>query len=371
MVIRGTEDVSDARILIVDDQEANLRLLETILARAGFAIVDAISDSRAAEGSVRELKPDILLLDLQMPDLDGFEVMELLGSVEEARDMPILVLTADASVEAKHRSLGLGASDFVTKPFDAIEVVLRVKNLLSTRLLQRQLAEHNVLLEERVRERTEDLWQTVKYLETAESNLTLSQEETIRRLSIAAEFRDDETSRHIMRMSAYCAFLAGKAGFDDSTCRAIRTASQMHDVGKIGTPDSILLKPGPLTEVQRDIMKQHAEHGWRILEGSKSELLQLAATIALTHHERVDGTGYPKGLQGEDIPEVGRIAAIADVFDALSTDRVYRRAFPLPQVWNMMLEGRGTQFDPNLLDLFMGSMDEVLAIMEVADDAIA
>ena len=367
MIIKRA-DLSDAAILIVDDQPSNVALLEQILARSGYENFTSTTDPREVEGLVRTTNPDLLLLDLQMPHLDGFEVMRILGSMPEAEGLPIIVLTADITDDAKHASLGAGAKDFLTKPLDAIEVMLRIKTQLETRSLQQQLKEHNELLEVRVRERTAELWTTVRRLEKAENDLVISQEETVRRLSIAAEFRDDETARHIVRMSHYCAFLAERAGLDDETCRAVRTASQMHDVGKIGTPDSILLKRGRLTPEERAIMERHAEDGWSILEGSDSELLKMAASIALTHHERVDGTGYPRKLSGDEIPLLGRIAAVADVFDALSTNRVYRAAFPLPDVWRMMREGRGSHFDADILDLFFDSMDVVLSIKEENDE---
>ena len=360
-------DLSDAAILVVDDQPANVALLERILSGSGFQNCHSTTDPRQVEALVRSVKPDLMLLDLQMPHIDGFEVMRLLETVPEGEGLPIVILTADITSEAKHASLGMGARDFLTKPLDAIEVMLRVKNLLETRFLQEQLKDHNELLEVRVRDRTQDLWQTISRLEKAEYDLVISQEETIRRLSIAAEFRDDETARHIVRMSHYTAFLASQAGIDEETCRAIRTASQMHDVGKIGTPDNILLKPGRLTPKERAIMERHAEDGWSILEGSDSELLQLAAEIACSHHEKVDGSGYPNKLSGDDIPQIGRIAAIADVFDALSSDRVYRPAFPLPEVWRMMRAGRGSHFDADLLDLFLDSMDGVLTIKDGVD----
>ena len=366
-MIMQKSDLSDAAILIVDDKPANVSLIERILAGSGFPNYHSTTDPREVEGLVQKIKPDLLLLDLQMPYLDGFEVMRLLERVPEAEGMPIVILTADITSEARHASLGMGARDFLTKPLDAIEVMLRVKNLLETRFLQQQLQEHNHLLEVRVRERIQELWTSVRRLEKAENDLVMSQEETVRRLSIAAEFRDDDTARHIVRMSHYCAFLAGQAGMDEQTCRAIRTASQMHDVGKIGTPDNILLKPGRLTPEERAIMEKHAEDGWKILEGSNSALLLLAAEIALSHHEKVDGSGYPNGLSGDEIPQIGRIAAIADVFDALSSDRIYRPAFPLPEVWRIMREGRGSHFDADLLDLFLDSMDGVLAIKDDID----
>ncbi|MDQ3958151.1 MAG: response regulator [Actinomycetota bacterium] len=364
-------DLTGSTILIVDDTQANVNLLERILERSGFVNVSSTTDSREALELVRSLRPDLLLLDLQMPHLDGFEVMSRLRETDETSYMPILVLTADATPESKRQALSSGAQDFLVNPFDPAEVMLRIKNLLHMRSLQSQLRDHNELLEVQVRERTAELWNSVRRLERAENDLRKSQAETVRRLSIAAEFRDDETARHIVRMSHYCELLAELADVDPMESRMILTASQMHDIGKIGTPDSILLKPGRLTPDERTIMERHTQDGWSILQGSESQLLQLAAIIALTHHERVDGSGYPNGLRGDDIPMVGRIAAIADVFDALSTDRVYRPAFPLPEVWRIMREGRGSHFDADLLDLFFDSMDSFLAILDSASDAVA
>ena len=357
-------DLTNSKILVVDDQPANARLVEKLAERAGFTSVTSITDPRAAVEHVRAHRPDLLLLDLQMPHVDGYRLMELLRGVPEATDMPILVMTADATPEAKRLALSTGANDFLAKPFDPVEVGLRIKNLLQMRWLQAQLRNQNERLEVQVRERTAELWQSIQRLERAESDLERSQAETVLRLSIAAEFRDDETARHIERMSRYCGLLCELADVDGLSPRSFRIASQMHDIGKIGTPDRILLKPGRLTLEERAIMERHAQDGWSILAGSDSQLLQLAATIALTHHERIDGNGYPKRLRGDDIPLPGRIAAIADVFDALSTDRVYRRALPLPQVWHIMRDGRGTQFDADLLDLFFDSMDAVVTVLE-------
>ncbi|HWC13550.1 MAG TPA: HD domain-containing phosphohydrolase [Actinomycetota bacterium] len=364
-------DLTDAKILIVDDQRTNVVLLEKILKTWGFEEVTSTIDPRETTALVTSFEPDILLLDLQMPHVDGFEVMGSVRELPQTATMPILVLTADATVASKRKALASGANDFLVKPFDATEVILRIKNLLQTRFLQLKLQSHNELLEDRVKERTAELWSSVTRLEQAENLLKLSQEETVRRLSIAAEFRDDETAKHIVRMSHYCSFLAERAGFDYATTRDIRVASQMHDVGKIATPDAILLKPTSLTDEERLIMQRHPEDGWRILHGSESPVLQLAAEIAYTHHERLDGTGYPRRLRGDDIPLVGRIAAIADVFDALSTHRVYRRAFPLPEVWRMMREGRGTHLDPDLLDVFLDAMDDVIEMKNAHEDELA
>jgi putative two-component system response regulator len=215
-----------------------------------------------------------------------------------------------------------------------------------------------------INERTSRLWNVITDLEHTQNELRLSREETINRLAIAAEFRDDDTGRHTERMSRYCELIARLAGWDEQQCELLRTASVMHDVGKIGIPDGILLKPGSLTAQEVEIMRTHCEIGHKILSGSTWDLLDLAATIALTHHERLDGTGYPKAIVGSDIPLEGRIAAIADVFDALISDRVYRPAFPIDRAVEMMAADRGTHFDPDLLDLFMGAMDQILEIKE-------
>ncbi|MGH2755294.1 MAG: HD-GYP domain-containing protein [Actinomycetota bacterium] len=215
-----------------------------------------------------------------------------------------------------------------------------------------------------VRTRTEELWTAIAELERAKEDLRASREETVEKLSIAAEFKDDETPHHIARMSRYCALLASRSGADEEQADLIRVASIMHDVGKIGVPDAILMKPGALTPEERLTMQKHAEIGHQILSGSRSPFLEVAAAIALTHHEWFDGSGYPQGSAGSVIPEEGRIAAIADVFDALTTDRVYKKAYPIGKAVDTMKEYRGTQFDPDLLDAFLGSLDGALGIRE-------
>jgi putative two-component system response regulator len=281
----------------------------------------------------------------------------------------VVVLTADESKEARERALTLGATDFLTKPFDRTEVALRVRNLLEMRELHLQLENQNQVLEERVRERTTELWTALQAIEKSEQDVRRSQAETVMRLSIAAEYRDDDTAQHIHRMSRYCEMLAEAAGIDPGTVELIRVASVMHDVGKIGIPDSILRKPARLTESERTAMEEHARIGYQILSGSDSELLQLAAEIALSHHERWDGTGYPEKRVGVDIPIAARIAAIADVFDAISTDRVYRKAMPFPKAMEIMRGGRSTHFDPDLLDVFFENIDKVLKIKKELEAA--
>lgn len=348
-----------ARIMIVDDQPANVKLLERLLTKEGFSDLASTTDPRKASDLFASYQPDLVVLDLQMPEVDGFAVMEQLKvhmAEEKSSYLPILVVTADITSSTKRRALAAGAKDFVTKPFDRTEVMLRIRNLLEARFLHQDLSMQNTSLEGRVEERTRELRASIRKLQRAERDLHASQEETVQRLSIASELRDDDTGQHIHRMSRHCEILARSAGFDEDRCRLIRIASQMHDVGKIGIPDSILLKPATLNSEERFIMERHTQIGYRILSDSKSEVLQLAATIALTHHERMDGGGYPNGLSGRDIAIEGRIAAIADVYDALTSDRVYRKAFSVRIALAMMEEGRGTQFDAELLDLFLASL---------------
>jgi putative two-component system response regulator len=352
-----------SKILIVDDELANVRLLERLLRDRGYGETTSTTDPHQVEELVQTIDPDLVLLDLHMPGLDGYTLLERLrAKVVPMTNLPVLVLTADVTPAARERALSLGAKDFLTKPFDRTEVVLRVNNLLETSALQRALTASNRHLEKRVQERTTELWETIRRLVESETETRLSQEDTIRRLAIAAEFRDDDTAQHIHRMSHYCHVLARRAGLDRAHCERIRISSEMHDVGKIGIPDSILLKPGKLSAGERAIMEGHAEIGNRILEGSRSALLQLAATIALSHHERYDGSGYPRGLKGNGILLEARIASVADVFDALTSDRIYRKALTLDHSLQLMREGQGTQFDPQLLELFLGSLDEILAI---------
>lgn len=362
----------DGSILIVDDEPANVQLLERLLSGAGYREVSSTTDPTQVEDLLRTIEPDLVMLDLHMPVMDGHAVMARIMELVSNDDyLPILVLTADATVETKRRALQAGAKDFVTKPFDATEVLARVSTLLTTRSLHMQLRRHNELLEDRVRERTAELWTTITQLERAQQDLRHAHEETITSLSFAAEFRDDETARHIERMSRYCSVIAGAVGIDDEPRETLRLAAKMHDVGKIGIPDSILLKPGKLTRDEFDIMKNHAQIGHDILSGSTSNLAATAALVAWTHHEKVDGSGYPRGLVGDDIPLEGRIAAVADVFDALTTNRVYRKAFELPEALSMMHEGRGSHFDADILDAFFDRIDEILRMKQNLDEAAA
>ena len=359
----------EGRILIVDDDQATVRLIDRLLRQAGFQRIQSTNDPFAAEELFRSSCPDLVMLDINMPGMNGFEVLERLNAVmEEDAYVPILVLTANDDQDVRNKALTAGAKDLIMKPLDAIELIARAENLLEARSLHVQLRDEKKLLEMTVEERTRELRTTVTQLKETQIELHLSRGETIHRLSLAAEFRDDETARHIERMGLYCELLSKRIGFDDERAEMMRLAGEMHDVGKIGIPDSILLKPGKLTDDERRTMQGHAEIGYDILAGSRSELLMVAATIALTHHERLDGRGYPRRLKGDQVPLEGRIAAIADVFDALTTDRIYRRAFPLDKAIAMMTEESGSHFDPDLLDIFLESMDDVLTIMRQHPD---
>jgi putative two-component system response regulator len=361
LVVSGDPEASSNRILVVDDEEGIRRLIARVLERHGFECETAANGRDACDRLAREAF-DLVLTDVDMPLMSGIELVEHI--VHNYPNTATVMVTAMDDTDLASSALGLGAYGYIIKPFESNEIVINVWNALRRRALEIENLQHRTKLERTVRERTSELWKAIAQLEGTQRDLRSSREETIRRLSIAAEFRDDETGKHIQRMSHYCELLARLAGVDTERQELIRMATQMHDVGKIGIPDDILLKPGKLTNDERAVMQRHAEIGHQILSGANSELLDLAATIAHTHHERVDGTGYPRKLEGDEIPLEGRITAIADVFDALTSDRVYKRAFPIGKALNVMREGRGTHFDAELLDLFLGALAEVLAIKE-------
>jgi putative two-component system response regulator len=355
----GPAESTAARLIIVDDEEAIRTTLRRLLDRNGY-VCDVAEDGERAQAAMRIQAYDLVLADMDLPGISGLDLI-----MQIRRDFPTtatVMVTGMDDTALANDALEVGAYGYILKPFEPNEVLINVANALRRRDLEVENRNHRLRLEQMIRDRTGELWNAIARLEQAEQELRLSQEETIQRLSIAAELRDNETARHIHRMSEYCALLARLAGEDEGTSEEIRVASQMHDVGKIGIPDSLLLKPGPLTADERTVMQGHCEIGYRILAGSKSELLMRAASIAYTHHERVDGEGYPRGLSDEQIPLEGRIAAIADVFDALTSNRVYKQAFALGRAIEDMRVGRGIQFDADLLDLFLGSLDAVLAI---------
>jgi putative two-component system response regulator len=347
----------NARILIVDDQEANIRLLQRILAPAGYVNLRTVRDPRQVLDRYMEFQPDLILLDLHMPYLDGLEVMGLLEpAIPAGSYLPILVLTADVMAETKKKALSTGAKDFLTKPFDATEVLLRIRNLLETRFLYIELQHYNETLETKVRERT--------------SQLEEAQVEMLERLARASESRDDDTGRHTQRVGELSAALARAVGLPEDQCALIGRAATLHDIGKIGIPDNILLKPGRLTAEEFARMKTHTGIGAGILSGSHFPLLQLAEEIAMNHHEKWDGTGY-YGVRGEAIPLAARIVTVADVFDVLTHSRPYKMAWPVEQALAEIEDQTGRLFDPRLADLFLrGEWKlDLLRLAEAIDQA--
>ncbi len=363
--LQATIEEPRPRLMIVDDEEPIRRMLARLLTRNGYECETA-ADAETAQATLNRSHFDLLLTDMDMPGISGLDLITQVSKTHP--DTATVMVTGLDDTDLAQAALETGAYGYIIKPFEPNEILIGVANALRRRDLESENRNHRLRLEQMVRDRTDELWGAIARLEEAERELRLSQEETIQRLSIAAEFRDNETARHIQRMSEYCSLLATRAGEDSDSCGQIRVASQMHDVGKIGIPDSILLKPDRLTTEEWLVMQKHCEIGYRILSGSKSELLMRAATIAYTHHERVDGQGYPRGLSEEQIPLEGRIASIADVFDALTSNRVYKKAFGLDEALETMRLGRGTQFDGDLLDLFLGALDDILVIKQRHED---
>jgi len=344
------------------------RLLEKLLRLEGYEVVLA-STGEQALSEVFARGADTVLLDLRMPGMSGLEVCRQIRNHPRTQHTPVVFITAVNDRELRRQGMEAGADDFLSKPFDEVELLARIRNGVRVKRYYDGMEEQKEQLERAVERRTSELAAVVAQLTRIQQELRTSQEETIYRLSRAAEFRDDETGQHLQRMSWYCHLLGSRSGLDEQTCEMLRIASPMHDVGKLGIPDRILLKPGRLTPEEFAVMKTHAEIGYRILHGSEAVPLRMAATIAHTHHEKWDGNGYPRGLKGEEIPLIGRIAAVADVFDALTSSRPYKPAWPLDAALDLMRKSAGSHFDPALIEVFFASLDDVLTIRERFLDA--
>jgi putative two-component system response regulator len=339
------EPWKQATILLVDDQDSNIRLLERVLSNAGYASFVSTTDPLRAVDLYLQYRPDLVVLDLHMPQLDGLGVLERLSThVPAGAYVPVLMLTGDLSPSAKQRALSAGAKDFLGKPFDPLEAVLRIKNLLEARYLYLTLARQNDVLEEKVALRRAELED--------------AQLEILERLGRTAEFRDDDTMQHTQRVGAISAKIAAAMGLPGTLVDTLRLAAPLHDIGKIGVPDNILLKLGKLTEGEYDVIKTHTGIGARILSGSSHLLLQMAEQIAHTHHERWDGHGYLEGLAGEDIPLVSRIVAVADVFDALTHQRPYKDPWPIDEAIREIESQAGLQFDPQVVEALRQVVDD-------------
>jgi len=345
------------QIVIVDDVEANLLLLKHFIGQLDEAHeVAAFTDPQQALAHCEAAVPDLVIVDYMMPELNGVDFIQRFRAKPGHADIPVLMVTANDELTVRYSALEAGASDFLTKPLDKIEFRARMRNMLALRTNQKRLEDRASWLAEEVLKATDEI--------------VRRERETILRLSKAAEFRDPETGAHIQRMAHYSWLIAVRLGLPLEHQQLILEAAPMHDVGKVGIPDHILLKPGRLDPAEFDIMKQHPVIGHKILAGSSSPLLNMAATIAMSHHEKFDGSGYPHGLAGEAIPLVGRIVAVADVFDALTSARPYKLAWDVDTAVELMRAQRGIHFDPQCVDAFLARFDEVLAVRQrFADEA--
>ena len=344
------EALRGARILVVDDVPANIEVLTETLLRGGYGLVDSATDPADGLEMARTGAYDLVLLDMRMPGMDGHEFMRRLRQTFDRDRLPVMVITGQTDDDTKRKALAAGVHDFITKPFVLWELLHRVRNTLELHVQHRRVREVNAVLELRVIERTQELEDTRK--------------EVIRRLASAGEFRDNETGQHVTRMAQFTHHLALAAGLAPRDAAMIRDAAPLHDIGKIGIPDKILLKPGRLDRDEWEVMKRHSAIGGAILAGSGFALLDLARTIALTHHEQWDGSGYPYGLKGEDIPIAGRLTAVADVFDALTSERPYKPVWPVQQALDFLKDRAGQHFDPQLIAWFERELPAILELKE-------
>lgn len=346
--LNGAIDSKNSYIFAVDDEAANLKLLDKVLGKQGYKNIKLIQDPREVIHGYLEQRPDLILLDLNMPYIDGYGVINKLKELNDPLLPPIVILTAQHGKDYLTRALNAGVRDFITKPYDTNELQMRVRNLLDAQLAHRMIYNQKAVLESMVQERTEELRNT--------------QLKVVQRLGRAAEYRDEETGNHILRMSHMSVVIAKAYGWSEEQCDLLLNASPMHDIGKIGIPDGILLKPGQFESHEWEIMKTHSSIGAELLADDSTPLMKMAYDIALTHHEKWDGSGYPNGLKGAQIPESGRICAIADVFDALTSVRPYKRAWSIEKAIDFIKESRGTQFDSNLVDSFLHELPKIIKI---------
>lgn len=348
------QELLKSRILIIDDNPENVEMLEITLDTEGYSSVLSITDPRQAEDLYMAYRPHLVLLDINMPYLNGYQVMGQFKKIEEDNYIPVLVLTALQDNKTRLRALSEGAQDFLTKPFDKLETITRIENMLRVRLLNEEVKNQNIILEQKVQERT---------LELHDTRL-----EIIRRLGRAAEYRDNETGAHIIRLSHMCALLGKLIGMSAQEQEFLLNTTPMHDIGKLGIPDTILLKPGKLTKEEWQIMQSHTTIGADLLGGHESQLMVSSRGIALSHHEKWDGSGYPRQLKGVEIPLESRITGLVDVYDALTSNRAYKDPYPTEKACAVIAEKRGKHLDPKLADLFLNNVDGFVEIKERYSD---
>lgn len=337
-------------VLVVDDEHAARSVAGRIL--QSHYEVQFAADASEARARLMGGRIDLMLCDIHLPGESGMELVEsLLGREED--DLAVVMITGEDSTATADRAFELGAYGYLVKPYRRGDLLITVSNALRRRQLEQQSRAYQRELEQDVIVKSLETEHVRGLLRRSEESLERSRLETVHKLSLAVEMRDQVTGHHLSRMGAYCEEVARRMHLSDEICSIISLAAQMHDIGKIAIPDRILLKPGGLTEDERDVVETHAEIGQQILQGSESPILQLAESIAWTHHEKVDGSGYPRGLADGEIPVEGKIAAVADVYDALTRDRPYREAMAVPRATALMAENRGSHFDPDVLDTFM------------------
>jgi putative two-component system response regulator len=343
------------KILIVDDVEINILVL--VEALRSYSNISVSLDSKLAIESLSYSLPDIILLDLFMPNISGFDVCNYIKSNQVTKNIPIIFITSERDPLSLNKAFELGAVDYIKKPFDTLEVNARLKTHLKLKIAEDRLKDQNAILEYKVAERT-------RKLEEKNIEITEIKRETVSRLCLAAELRDTDTGSHIKRIQAYSELIALKCGMSAEDAEQLGLASSMHDLGKIGIPDHILLKSGKLTPEEFEAMKLHTVIGAKALADGQSELLRVAHRVALHHHERWDGQGYPHGLSGENIPLEARIVGLVDVFDALLSKRPYKDPFPLDKVISIIQSESGKHFDPNIIEIFLSSLEEILKLKE-------
>ncbi len=361
------DDTKQASILVVDHEKLNIAMIKKILQRDGYEGIQSTQDPFSVVSFCEEEHVDLIILDINMPKLDGFGVINSLQEeLGECRIPPVLVVTDVVEQEFRREALTYGARDYIVRPFDICEFLARVHNMLEVWQAHQIVEFQKDILEEKVQERTLELRE-------AHDELQASRLDVVWRLGRAAEYGDSDTGLHIIRMSQIAAVLGRAYGMEEEQADLLLVASPMHDIGKLGIPDRVMLKPGKLDKEEWAIMQTHAQIGADILAGGNSNLMIMAHEIALTHHEKWDGSGYPNGLMGENIPLVGRISAIADVFDALTSERPYKKAWPIDEAMNLIRSESGKHFEPKLVELLEEMLPKILEIKEkyteVFDDA--